>query len=105
LLNIDTAATTNGHARGAAATTTMDDPSQSLLKGSILSFDARMSTISNNFNIPFRRMSSSGMSGRSSLRNFTQQFRFSDVSMASEIFEANSVSTSDELETELCVDV
>jgi hypothetical protein len=70
-----------------------DDPAHSLLKASLMSFEARMSTISN----PFRR--SSILSGRSSLRNFTtQQFRFSDVSMASEIFESFSASDDDDVQ-------
>jgi hypothetical protein len=70
---------------------TTDDPAHSLLKASLMSFEGRMSTISN----PFRR--SSILSGRSSLRNFTtQQFRFSDVSMASEIFESFSASDDDD---------
>jgi hypothetical protein len=83
--------------RGASATTTTnnhDDPSHSLLKASLMSFDARMSTNSN----PFRR--SSLLSGRSSLRNFTTPFRFSDVSMASEIFESFSAPDDDENDIE-----
>jgi hypothetical protein len=71
----------NNHSHNHNAMT--DDPAHSLLKASLMSFEARMSTISN----PFRR--SSILSGRSSLRNFTtQQFRFSDVSMASEFLKA-----------------
>lgn len=66
--------------------TALEDPAHTLMKDSFLSFDARMSTISNAASTPFRR--SSILSGRSSLRNFTQFNRFSDISMASEIFEA-----------------
>lgn len=66
---------------------TSEDPAHALMKDSFLSFDARMSIVSNTAaQTPFRR--SSILSGRSSLRNFTSINRLSDISMASEIFDA-----------------